>query len=479
LEAKKSETPPNSIKSPHPNPLPKVEGISKENVLTEFSPRPLGDGLGVRAEWNLEKLSHEIASKKEEYKTLEISWKKEKDLIIQSKEIREKIENLKNKAKSFEREANFAEVARINYWEIPNLEKEIISIDEKLQVIKDSWKSYLRDKVESEDIAEIISKWTGIHVSKLIQSEKDKLLHLEQYLKKSVVGQDKAIFAVANAIKRAASWLNDEHKPLWSFLFLWPTWVGKTETAKSLALNLFDSKNAFIRIDMSEYMEKFSVQRLIWAPPGYIWYEEWWQLTEAVRRKPYSVILFDEIEKAHPDVFNILLQVLDDGRLTDSKWRTVNFKNTIIILTSNIGSSPSPLAPLPKVEGENQKSNWVSKEMMNELKLYFRPEFLNRIDDIVIYNPIDKDMILKIVDILLKDVEKILENKNIKVSFDEKLKGYLTKVWFDSEFWARPMKRAITNVILNELSNYILKDELKSWDNIVLSIENDKLILKK
>jgi len=299
-------------------------------------------------------------------------------------------------------------------------------------------------------------------------------LHLEEYLKKSVVGQNKAISAVANAIKRAKTWLNDEKRPLWSFLFLWPTWVGKTETAKALALNLFDSKDAFIRIDMSEYMEKFSVQRLIWAPPGYVWYEEWWQLTEAVRRKPYSVILFDEIEKAHPDVFNILLQVLDDWRLTDSKWRTVNFKNTIIILTSNIWSKKiASLIEQKKSEEE------INKEMLNELKNYFRPEFLNRIDDIIIYNPIDGETILKIVDILLKDVSKTLEAKNIKVNFSKELKEYLVKIWFDSEFWARPMKRAITNVVLNELSNFILKDELKPWDEVTLSIENDKLVLKK
>lgn len=431
-----------------------------------------------KVEWNkkedLEKLSHEIASKKEEYKTLEISWKKEKDLIVKSKELREKIEELKIKAKNFEREANYSEVAKINYWEIPALEKEISEIDLKLEEIKNSGKSYLRDKVTEEDIAEIISKWTSIPVSKLVQSEKDKILHLEEYLKKSVVWQDKAIFSVANAIKRAKAWLNDEHKPLWSFLFWWPTWVGKTETAKALALNLFDSKDAFIRIDMSEYMEKFSVQRLIWAPPGYVWYEEWWQLTEAVRRKPYSVILFDEVEKAHPDVFNVLLQVLDDGRLTDSKWRTVNFKNTIIILTSNIGSKKIASLIEEKRSGEE-----IQKEMVNELKNYFRPEFLNRIDDIVVYNPINREMILEIVDILLKDVSKILEGKNIKVDFSKELKEYLIKVWFDSEFWARPMKRAITNIVLNELSHFILKDELKSWDNVVLSIENDRLVLKK
>lgn len=431
-----------------------------------------------KVEWekkeNIEKLSHEIASKKEEYKILEISWKKEKDLIVKSKELRGKIEELKWKAKNFERESNFAEVAKINYGEIPALEKEISEIDKKLEDIKNTWKSYLRDKVTQEDIAEIISKWTSIPVSKLIQSEKDKILHLEEYLKRVVIWQDKAIYSVANAIKRAKAWLSDENKPLWSFLFLWPTWVWKTETAKALALNLFDSRDAFIRIDMSEYMEKFSVQRLIWAPPGYVWYEEWWQLTEAVRRKPYSVILFDEIEKAHPDVFNVLLQVLDDGRLTDSKWRTVNFKNTIIILTSNIGSKK-----LISLIEEKKTSEEINKEMLNELKNHFKPEFLNRIDDIVVYNPINHEMILQIVDILLEDVKKTLEKKNIFINFSPELKEYLIKVWYDSEFWARPMKRAITNIILNELSHFILKDELKEGENVWITIENEKLVLKK
>lgn len=423
---------------------------------------------------NFLELEKNIASKKEEYKTLEISWRKEKDFISKSKELREKIEELKNKSKIFEREANYGEVAKINYSEIPLLEKNISEIEVKLEDIKKSWKSYLRDKVESEDIAEIISKWTSIPITKLVQTEKDKLLNLEKYLKESVVWQDKALFSVSNAIKRAHAWLNDQNKPLWSFLFLWSTWVWKTQTAKALAFNLFDSKDAFIRIDMSEYMEKFSVQRLIWSPPWYVWYEEWWQLTEAVRKKPYSVILFDEIEKAHPDVFNVLLQVLDDWRLTDSKWRVVNFKNTIIILTSNIWSKN-----IIKYIEENKTTDEINKLMLIELKNYFRPEFLNRIDDVVVFNSINSQMILQILDILLKDVEKMLSSKNIKISYTDKLKEYLVTVWFDSEFWARPMKRAITNIILNELSNFILRDEIISWDVITLDIENDKLVLIK
>ncbi|NDK07691.1 AAA domain-containing protein [Candidatus Gracilibacteria bacterium] len=423
----------------------------------------------------LEKLKQEIASKKEEYTRLESTWRKEKDLINSSKEIREKIDALRQKSKDYEREANFAEVAKINYGEIPALEKQILEIDNKLLEIKDTGKSYLRDKVEVEDIAEIVSKWTGIPVTKLVETEKEKLLVLEEILKLSVIGQDKAITSIANAIRRSRTGLSEAGKPIGSFLFLGPTGVGKTETAKALALNLFNSRDAFIRIDMSEYMEKFSVQRLIGAPPGYVGYEEGGQLTEAVRRKPFSVILFDEIEKAHPDVFNTLLQILDDGRLTDSKGKTVDFKNTIIILTSNIGSQK-----IQEMLEKNKTYDEINKAVMGELKNYFRPEFINRIDDIIVYNSLSKEMLEKIVDLLLVNVSKILSEKNIEVSFDKKLKDYLILVGFDKEFGARPMKRAITNIVLNELSNYLLKEEIKDGDKVKLTIENDKLkILKK
>ena len=423
---------------------------------------------------DLEKISHEIASKKEEYLTLENSWKKEKDLINQSKQKREQIEKLKQKALEYERDANYWEVAKINYSQIPELEKEIQEIEKKWDEIKKSGKSYLRDKVEVEDIAEIISKWTWIPITKLVETEKEKLLKLEDYLKKMVVWQDIAIESLANAIRRSKAWLNDPNKPIWSFLFLGPTWVGKTQTTKALALNLFNSQDAFIRIDMSEYMEKFSVQRLIGSPPGYVWYEEWWQLTEAVRRKPYSVILFDEIEKAHSDVFNILLQILDDWRLTDNKWRVVNFKNTIIILTSNIWSEK-----ILKLNQEKKSQEEIQVILFENLKNYFRPEFLNRIDDIIVFNSLDKDLIIQITDILLEDIKKILEKKDIKVKFTPELKKYLAQIWFDSEFGARPMKRTITSFILNNLSNMIIKEEIISWDNIEITLEDNKLKILK
>lgn len=402
----------------------------------------------------IEKIEKKIASKKEQLTTINSAWKKEKELINQLKNIREEIENLKIQADSFEREWNFWEVARIRYWEIPTREKKIEEVSANLDNLHANWKSFLKDKVTEEDIAEIIAKWTGIPVTKLLETEKEKLLKLEEYLSQKVVWQDRAIISVSNAIRRARAWLNEEWKPLWSFLFLGPTWVGKTETAKALTEVMFNDKNAFIRIDMSEYMEKHAVSRLIGSPPGYIWHEEWGQLTEAVRRKPYSVILFDEVEKAHPDVFNTLLQVLDDGRLTDSKGRTVDFKNTIIIMTSNI-------------KEEN-------------LRTFFRPEFLNRIDDIVKFNSLDENVIIWIIDILLENVAKLLNSKWIKASFSDNIKKYIAKTWYDQEFGARPLKRAITNIISNNLSVKLLNWEIKSWDDIVIDIDEKwELIIKK
>ena len=402
----------------------------------------------------IKKIEQKIASKKEQVSAISSAWKKEKNLIDELKKIRENIEESKTQADQYEREWNFWEVARIRYSEIVEKEKKIDEVSKKLSELHKNWQTFLKDKVTEEDIAEIISKWTWIPATKLLETEKEKLLNLEKILEKKVVWQNSAIIAVSNAIRRARAWLNEEWKPLWSFLFLWPTWVGKTETAKALSEVMFNDKNAFIRIDMSEYMEKHAVSRLIGSPPGYVWHEEGGQLTEAVRRKPYSVILFDEVEKAHPDVFNTLLQVLDDGRLTDSKWRTVDFKNTIIIMTSNI-------------KEEN-------------LKTFFRPEFLNRIDDIVKFNKLDENVIVWIIDILLQDVSKLLEVKWIKVEFTDALKKYIAKTGYDPEFGARPLKRAITNTINNQLSIKLLNWEVNSWDSIILDIDNKwNLIVKK
>ena len=435
-----------------------LDKIEKEirNLKIEFEAKK-SEKISESELKNLEEKIFQMQKKSEE---IEKSWKFEKDILTEIKQNREKIDSLKSKAIFFEREWNLWEVARIRYGEIPELEK--------------SGKNFLKNKVDKNDIAAIIAKWTWIPASKLIESEKQKLLNLENILSQEVIWQKEAIDAISNAIRRARAWLSDDSKPIWSFLFLWPTWVGKTQTAKALAKALFDDEKNMIRIDMSEYMEKHSVSRLVWAPPWYIWYEEGWQLTEAVRRKPYSVILFDEVEKAHKDVFNILLQVLDDGRLTDGKWRIVNFKNTIIILTSNIWSHK-----IQEMTNQWKSYDEIFEALQDDLKAHFRPEFLNRLDDVILFHPLWKEIILWIVDNLLAELKNKLKEKNISISFWEKIKDFLINVWYDKDFGARPLKRAITKHILNNISSKIISWEIKEWDTFELDVDDNKNIIVK
>ena len=449
-----------------------LDKIEKEirNLKIEFEAKK-SEKISESELKNLEEKIFQMQKKSEE---IEKSWRFEKDILTEIKQNREKIDSLKSKAIFFEREWNLWEVARIRYGEIPELEKNISANEAKMKELEKSGKNFLKNKVDKNDIAAIIAKWTWIPASKLIESEKQKLLNLENILSQEVIWQKEAIDAISNAIRRARAWLSDDSKPIWSFLFLWPTWVGKTQTAKALAKALFDDEKNMIRIDMSEYMEKHSVSRLVWAPPWYIWYEEGWQLTEAVRRKPYSVILFDEVEKAHKDVFNILLQVLDDGRLTDGKWRIVNFKNTIIILTSNIWSHKIQ-------EMTNQWKNYdeIFEALQDDLKVHFRPEFLNRLDDVILFHPLWKEIILWIVDNLLAELKNKLKEKNISISFWEKIKDFLINVWYDKDFGARPLKRAITKHILNNISSKIISWEIKEWDTFELDIDDNKNIIVK
>ena len=449
-----------------------LDKIEKEirNLKIEFEAKK-SEKISESELKNLEEKIFQMQKKSEE---IEKSWKFEKDILTEIKQNREKIDSLKSKAIFFEREWNLWEVARIRYGEIPELEKNISTNEAKMKELEKSGKNFLKNKVDKNDIAAIIAKWTWIPASKLIESEKQKLLNLENILSQEVIWQKEAIDAISNAIRRARAWLSDDSKPIWSFLFLWPTWVGKTQTAKALAKALFDDEKNMIRIDMSEYMEKHSVSRLVWAPPWYIWYEEGWQLTEAVRRKPYSVILFDEVEKAHKDVFNILLQVLDDGRLTDGKWRIVNFKNTIIILTSNIWSYKIQ-------EMTNQWKNYdeIFEALQDDLKAHFRPEFLNRLDDVILFHPLWKEILLWIVDNLLDEFKNKLKEKNISISFWEKIKDFLINVWYDKDFGARPLKRAITKHILNNISSKIISWEIKEWDTFELDIDDNKNIIVK
>lgn len=449
-----------------------LDKIEKEirNLKIEFEAKK-SEKISESELKNLEEKIFQMQKKSEE---IEKSWKFEKDILTEIKQNREKIDSLKSKAIFFEREWNLWEVARIRYGEIPELEKNISTNEAKMKELEKSGKNFLKNKVDKNDIAAIIAKWTWIPASKLIESEKQKLLNLENILSQEVIWQKEAIDAISNAIRRARAWLSDDSKPIWSFLFLWPTWVGKTQTAKALAKALFDDEKNMIRIDMSEYMEKHSVSRLVWAPPWYIWYEEGWQLTEAVRRKPYSVILFDEVEKAHKDVFNILLQVLDDGRLTDGKWRIVNFKNTIIILTSNIWSYK-----IQEMTNQWKSYDEIFEALQDDLKAHFRPEFLNRLDDVILFHPLWKEIILWIVNNLLTELKNKLKEKNISISFWEKIKDFLINVWYDKDFGARPLKRAITKHILNNISSKIISWEIKEWDTFELDIDDNKNIIVK
>ena len=423
----------------------------------------------------LEILEKNISEKQKKSDEIEKSWRFEKEILTKIKDSREKIDSLKVKASLAEREWNLWEVARIRYWEIPELEKNISENEKKMKEIEATGKNFLKNKVEKNDIAKIIAKWTWIPASKLIESEKQKLLNLENILEKEVIWQKEAVDSVANTIRRARAWLNDESRPIWSFLFLWPTWVWKTQTAKALAKALFDDEKNMIRIDMSEYMEKHAVSRLVWAPPWYVWYEEWWQLTEAVRRKPYSVILFDEVEKAHKDVFNILLQILDDWRLTDWKWRIVNFKNTIIILTSNIWSYK-----IQDMTKEGKDYAEILHSLQEDLREHFRPEFLNRLDEIILFHPLGKEVILWIIENLLLEITQKLKSKNISVKFSWKIKDFLGNIWYDRDFWARPLKRAVTKYILNNISNKLIAWDIKDWDEILVDLwENKEVIVKR
>jgi ATP-dependent Clp protease ATP-binding subunit ClpB len=417
------------------------------------------------ANWNAER---DIFSSK---------WNQEKEFVEKIQQAKNKIEQLKLEAEQAERNGNFARVAEIRYGEIVNLDKEIKENENALSEIQVDQK-LMKEVVTSEDIAEIVSKWTGIPVQSMLQTEKEKLIGLEDVLKQRVVGQDEAVEVVSNAIIRSRAGLQNPNKPIGSFLFLGSTGVGKTELAKALAAYLFNDENAYIRIDMSEYQEKHAISRLVGAPPGYVGYEESGQLTEAVRRKPYSVVLFDEIEKAHPDTFNILLQMLDDGRLTDNKGRLINFKNTIIIMTSNIGSE----IILNEFEGleENemyQKIPFVQNELLNHLKKTVKPEFINRIDDIVLFLPLRKRVIESIVRIQLKEIEKLLEVNKLKIDINDLALEYLAEKGYEPDFGARPIKRLIQKEIVNGIAKKIISGEIQNGDTIIIDFLDNEVVI--
>nr|WP_319571607.1 ATP-dependent chaperone ClpB [uncultured Draconibacterium sp.] len=424
----------------------------------------------------LNSLNEEISNLKEEQSQLRAKWQSEKSVIEAIQKKKEEIESYKFEAEQAEREGDYGRVAELRYGKVKEVEAGIEKLQSELEEMKKG-ENLIKEEVDTEDIAEVVARWTGIPVSKMLQSEREKLLHMEDELHNRVIGQDEAIVAVSDAVRRSRAGLQDEKRPIGSFIFLGTTGVGKTELAKALAEYLFNDENMITRIDMSEYQEKFSVTRLIGSPPGYVGYDEGGQLTEAVRHKPYSVVLFDEIEKAHPDVYNVLLQVLDDGRLTDNKGRTVNFKNTIIIMTSNLGSQIiQENYETMNDSNESQVLEKTRNQLLEMLRKTIRPEFLNRIDETIVFTPLSKEDIKKIVRVQFEQIVKRLSASELKIELSEKANEWLSGVGYDPHFGARPVKRVLQKYILNELSKRILSGKVDKAKPIVIDYENDSLI---
>jgi ATP-dependent Clp protease ATP-binding subunit ClpB len=440
-----------------------VDVVEREIMQLEMERQALKKEKDAASKDRLKKLEKELAELKEKSSALKAEWQKEKSVIDAQRKLKEELDQARTELERVQRRGELAKASELQYGRIPDLEKKLREVEEK---IKEGGNRLLREEVTEEDIAQVVSSWTHIPVSRLQEGERQKLVRLEEHLHQRVVGQDAAIKAVANAIRRSRAGLQDENRPIGSFIFLGPTGVGKTELSRALAEFLFDDEQAMIRIDMSEYMEKHTVSRLIGAPPGYVGYEEGGQLSEAVRRKPYSVVLFDEIEKAHQDVFNVLLQVLDDGRITDGQGRTVDFKNTVIIMTSNIGS-----------QYIMEESSHEARErlVMDALRQHFRPEFLNRIDDIIIFDRLTPEELKKIVEIQLKRLVRRLENQKITLELSEAAKAFVASHGYDPVYGARPLKRAIQKYILDPLSMDILEGKFREGQRIKVDAENETL----
>ena len=420
----------------------------------------------------LAELQKDLAEQRDQFKAMKAQWENEKDAIAKVQSLRERIEQINADIEKAEQAYDLETAAKLKYGDLPEAKKQLEEEERLAQNAREQ--SLLRNRVTEEEIAKIIERWTGIPVAKLVQGEREKLLHLDERLHRRVVGQDEAVRVVTEAIQRSRAGIQDPNRPVGSFLFLGPTGVGKTELAKALAADLFDDERNIVRIDMTEYMEKFSVSRLIGAPPGYVGYEEGGQLTEAVRRKPYSVILFDEVEKAHPDVFNILLQVLDDGRVTDSQGRTVDFKNTIIILTSNLGS---PYI-LDGIDENGEISELARTQVDALLKKTFRPEFLNRLDEIVFYKPLTKDNIFKIIDLQINQLNKRLLDKQLRCTLTEAAKGYIVDEAFDPAFGARPLRRYVQHTVETMIAKKILQGDVAPGSELIVDVVNDQLIIR-
>ncbi|EHC14961.1 ATP-dependent chaperone ClpB [Fischerella thermalis JSC-11] len=461
----------------------KMEITSKPEELDEIDRKILQlemERLSLQKETDsaskerLERLEKELSDLKEQQSALNAQWQAEKEIIDQIQKLKEEIDRVNIEIQQAERDYDLNRAAELKYGKLTDLQRQLETAETRLSETQTSGKSMLREEVTEADIAEIISKWTGIPVSKLVESEMQKLLHLEEELHKRVVGQDEAVTAVADAIQRSRAGLADPNRPIASFIFLGPTGVGKTELAKALAAYLFDTEEAMVRIDMSEYMEKHTVSRLIGAPPGYVGYDEGGQLTEAIRRRPYAVILFDEIEKAHPDVFNVMLQILDDGRLTDAQGHTVDFKNTVVIMTSNIGSQY-----ILDVAGDDSKYEEMRDRVMEAMRANFRPEFLNRIDEIIIFHSLQSQQLREIVKLQVQRLEQRLVERKLALKLSEEALDWLAQVGYDPVYGARPLKRAIQTELETPIAKAILRGEFHEGDTIYVGMENERLVFKR
>jgi ATP-dependent Clp protease ATP-binding subunit ClpB len=449
-----------------------LDEISRKIMQHQIEETALKKEKDEQSKKRLEEIQREIAEMQSQFNEMKAKWDNEKDAISKVQKLREDIERVNSEIENAERNYELNKAAELKYGKLPELQKELKVEEDMAQKSKES--SLLRTKVTDEEITKIIAKWTGIPVTKLMESEREKILNLGSVLHKRVIGQNEAVEKVTDAIIRSRAGIQDNRRPIGSFMFLGPTGVGKTELAKALAESLFDDEHNIIRIDMSEYMEKFSVSRLIGAPPGYVGYEEGGQLTEAVRRKPYSVILFDEIEKAHPDVFNVLLQVLDDGRITDSQGRTVDFKNTIIILTSNLGSEYI----LDGINKNGEISDEAKTQVNKILKQSFRPEFLNRLDEIIFYKPLTQNEIGNILELLIADLNKRLIEQEISITLTDKAKEYLIENGYDAIYGARPLKRFVQKELETLIARKIIEQKILPKQNVTIDFDNKALIIK-
>ncbi len=449
-----------------------LDEISRKIMQLEIEKQALAKEKDPSSKARLSNIEKELSQLKEANAGMRAQWEKEKQVITEQKATKQRLEDVKHEIEEAERDYDLERLAQLKYGTLPELEKKLA--EEKADAEKASENRLLKEEVSEEEIAEVVSKWTGIPVSKLVEAEREKLLRLGEVLHKRVIGQDEAVTAVSEAVLRARAGLKDENRPIGSFIFLGPTGVGKTELAKALSEALFDSEKNMIRIDMSEYMEKHAVSRLVGAPPGYVGYDEGGQLTEAVRRRPYSVILFDEIEKAHPDVFNILLQLLDDGRLTDNQGRTVNFKNTIVIMTSNIGSNDL----IENIQPDGSITEGAKQRVEEEMKRHFRPEFMNRIDDIIVFSPLTELQIKRIIDIAMQNLLEKLSERNIKLELSEQAKGLIAKESYSPLYGARPVKRYLQKHIETALAGMLIGGEIKDGDTVRIDAQNGKLTFK-